>query len=120
MGMMLAAYCRCGYKNEALAAGAGMRTFTEHCEAPCLCAACHEVVTVDLMDSGQPCPVCGAHAIAYDDLTLGGAETESELYPVVEWNLFDGRTFTLHSGSRYRCPGCSSDTMAFEVLGHFD
>ena len=119
MGMVLEAQCPCGYVGRS-ALGAGRSDFDSHCAAPALCVMCPSVVTVDLLDTPPVCPECQWEAIPYDSRAIQDLDNALGKYPLAEWRLPDGRSFTLPGGARYVCPHCTEATMTFEVVILFD
>jgi hypothetical protein len=100
--------------------GAGMSDFETSCSAPAFCIVCERVVTVELMDKPPRCPDCDWEVILYDDKAVHETGESSGRSPLIEWNLPDGRTFSLSGADRYLCPSCIEATMTFEILGFID
>jgi hypothetical protein len=119
MGLMLEVQCLCGYAARSYL-GAGMSDFETSCAGPALCKVCAQVVTVELMDTPPRCPDCEAEVARYGNLAVHEMDESSGRSALIQWNLPDGRTFSLSGADRYRCPSCTEATMTFEVMGFFD
>lgn len=118
MGSWVKAECACGYTAEA-SIGGGKRNFTRVCEFPCLCTACHSMVSVNLLATDPTCPACSSSALTpFDAHELN--DHSSDLV-VADWDMRGqlGRCLEL-TRSRYLCPKCLQTTLVFDEMGLFD
>lgn len=113
MAYLLSAHCPCGYTAETRL-GAGPGNHGTHCSTPCYCAACRQVVTVNVLAPSPACPHCGAPAPQrFDDPALCA---DPSAPAVASWCTAGAapQEWTVSSAD-HRCPRCARLSLRFAV-----
>ncbi|EFH82180.1 conserved hypothetical protein [Ktedonobacter racemifer DSM 44963] len=115
MGSILRATCSCGFIQEWIPLGGGMRNYETVCSAPALCTSCGLLVCANYLDDMPRCP-CGGTVRFYNDPAL--YRTPVGELTVADWNIRE-KSFSLPD-THYLCPKCSEMNMHFRFAGCFD
>lgn len=118
MGTMVAASCKCGFRQD-IVVGGGMDDYTTTCWFPCLCENCNHIVQVNMHEEQILCPECGKTGpIPYSDprlIGIPGTRREASWY----LDLTSERELVLTNGY-YLCPSCRQFELQFMSSGCFD
>lgn len=117
MGSILKASCPCGFASE-FAAGGGIHTFNELCNAPAICPNCKDFLVLNFFDRPFSCPNCEKVIVFYDNVSL--QEKTKETLPIIfAWDIRDKDKFILPA-KKYYCPQCQKINLEFADVGCWD
>jgi len=121
MGSIVSASYPCGFEEEGLALGGGMRDFATRCSLPALCTDCGAFQVANSKAKRPRCSWCQGSLRFYTDPALyteRAEDAEDDEYGIFYEHRDDGDIRLPHAF--YQCPRCGEKTMQFAAIGPWD
>lgn len=112
MGSIISAACtNCGFEDDRVVIGGGLKTFKEHSAWPVNCQECKTLRSANIVREPLACSTCGSTRI-----TIYGSRVQRQAKSSFEENDMPAASwgdYQLKSGP-HMCPRCSTEGLVFQ------